>query len=62
MDTGWKYVTRQMLLILFIVLLCVVFLGLGLVIGYGFFGDGKHPFSILSLDKWQEIIAKFTGN
>ncbi|WP_430523657.1 DNA-directed RNA polymerase subunit beta [Streptococcus hyointestinalis] len=28
--------------------MCLFFLALGLVIGYGVIGDGKNPFSILS--------------
>ncbi|MGT2741805.1 DNA-directed RNA polymerase subunit beta [Streptococcus plurextorum] len=61
MDIGWKYIGRQFLLIFIILLLSLLFLGLGLVIGYGFFGDGDNPFSILSPEKWQSIISKFTG-
>ncbi|MDY4762361.1 DNA-directed RNA polymerase subunit beta [Streptococcus thoraltensis] len=53
------YVLRQYLFIIVVVALCILFLALGLVIGYGVIGDGKDAFSILSLDKWQELIAKF---
>ncbi|MGT2832123.1 DNA-directed RNA polymerase subunit beta [Streptococcus halotolerans] len=53
------YVLRQYLFIIVIGALCLLFLALGLVIGYGVIGDGKDAFSILSLDKWQELIAKF---
>ncbi|MGT2623701.1 DNA-directed RNA polymerase subunit beta [Streptococcus thoraltensis] len=53
------YVLRQYLFIIVVVALCLLFLALGLVIGYGVIGDGKDAFSILSLDKWQELIAKF---
>ncbi|MFU2206925.1 DNA-directed RNA polymerase subunit beta [Streptococcus pluranimalium] len=53
------YVLRQYLFIIVVVALCLLFLTLGLVIGYGIIGDGKDAFSILSLDKWQELIAKF---
>ena len=34
--------------------------GAPLMFGGGI-GDGKNPFSILSIDKWQAIIGKFTG-
>lgn len=61
MDIGWKYVGKQFLLLIIVLILCLIFLGLGLVLGYGFFGDGKHPFSILSPDKWQSVIDKFMG-
>ncbi|AXJ13399.1 DNA-directed RNA polymerase subunit beta [Streptococcus pluranimalium] len=53
------YVLRQYLFIIVVVALCILFLALGLIIGYGIIGDGKDAFSILSLDKWQELIAKF---
>ncbi|MDO4205412.1 MAG: DNA-directed RNA polymerase subunit beta, partial [Streptococcus gallolyticus] len=42
--------------------LCCLFLAIGLMIGYGIIVEGKNPFAILSLDKWQSIIGKFTGN
>ncbi|AUW96794.1 DNA-directed RNA polymerase subunit beta [Streptococcus pluranimalium] len=53
------YVLRQYLFIIVVAALCILFLALGLIIGYGIIGDGKDAFSILSLDKWQELIAKF---
>lgn len=62
MTSGWKYVTKQLVLILVIALLCCLFLAIGLMIGYGIIGEGENPFAILSLDKWQSIIGKFTGN
>ena len=61
MTSGWKYVVRQIGLVLLVALLACLFLAIGLMVGYGAIGDGKNPFSILSLDKWQSIIAKFTG-
>ena len=57
MTSGWKYVAKQ----LGLVLLACLFLAVGLMIGYAVIGDGKNPFSILSIDKWQAIIGKFTG-
>ena len=53
------YVLRQYLFIIVVAALCILFLALGLIIGYGIIGDGKDAFSILSLDKWQKLIAKF---
>ncbi|MEQ9763974.1 DNA-directed RNA polymerase subunit beta [Streptococcus jiangjianxini] len=53
------YVLKQYLFIIVVGALCLLFLALGMVIGYGVIGDGKDAFSILSLDKWQELIAKF---
>ncbi len=62
MTSGWKYVTKQLVLILVIALFCCLFLAIGLMIGYVIIGEGKNLFAILSLDKWQSIIGKFTGN
>ncbi|MCS4487768.1 DNA-directed RNA polymerase subunit beta [Streptococcus sciuri] len=62
MNTGWRYVVKQFSLLLVVALLCLLFLALGLVIGYGIIGDGKNPFAILSLETWKTLIGKFTGN
>ena len=62
MTSGWKYVAKQFVLILVIALFSCLFLAIGLMIGYSVIGEGKNPFAILSLDKWQSIIGKFTGN
>ena len=62
MTSGWKYVAKQFVLILVIALLSCLFLAIGLMIGYSVIGEGKNPFAILSWDKWQSIIGKFTGN
>ena len=62
MTSGWKYVAKQFVLILVIALLSCLFLAIGLMIGYSVIGEGKNPFAILSLDKGQSIIGKFTGN
>ncbi|MGT2801387.1 DNA-directed RNA polymerase subunit beta [Streptococcus henryi] len=61
MNNGWKYVLKQISLVLVISLLCCLFLAIGLMIGYSFMGNGKNPLSILSPDKWESIIGKFTG-
>lgn len=53
------YVLRQYLFLIVILALCFLFLALGLIIGYGVIGDGKDAFSILSFEKWQELLAKF---
>lgn len=53
------YVLRQYLFIIVVAALCILFLALGLIIGYGIIGDGKDAFSILSLDKWQALFDKF---
>ncbi|WP_057491465.1 DNA-directed RNA polymerase subunit beta [Streptococcus orisasini] len=61
MTNGWKYVRNQLAFIVLITLLCLVFLALGLMFGYSFIGEGKNSLAILSWDKWQSIIDKFTG-
>lgn len=61
MTTGWRYVSKQLLFLLIIALLACVFLAAGLIIGYAVIGGGDNALSILSVDKWQSIIGKFTG-
>lgn len=59
---GWKYVRRQLLFLLVILILSLlIFIG-GLMIGYAILGEGKHALDILSFDKWHSLINKFTGN
>lgn len=41
MTSGWRYVIRQLLLILGIALLACLFLAFGLMVGYSFMGDGE---------------------
>lgn len=53
-------VLKQYAFIMVIALLCLLFLAVGLMIGYSVIGDGKNAFSVLSLDKWQEWLAKFS--
>lgn len=55
------YVGRQLLFVLLILVLALIIFCIGLMVGYSVVGDGDHAMSILSLDKWQEIINKFTG-
>ncbi|MDY3024143.1 DNA-directed RNA polymerase subunit beta [Streptococcus pluranimalium] len=53
------YVLGQYMFIIIIAALSLLFLAIGLIIGYGVIGDGKDAFSILSLDKWQGLLSKF---
>ncbi|MFC3927042.1 DNA-directed RNA polymerase subunit beta [Streptococcus caprae] len=59
--SGWKYVVKQLGFIILIALLCLIFLGIGLVVGYGIIGDGENVWAILSPNKWSSILAQFTG-
>ena len=61
MNRRRKYVPNQLAIVVHIPLLCLIFLAIGLMIGYSFIGGGRNPLSILSWDKWQSIIDKFTG-
>lgn len=61
MTSGWKYVVRQLLWVALIAVLCLIFLAIGLMIGYGVIGEGDNAFAILSPTKWDALIAKFTG-
>ena len=55
------YVGRQLLFVFLIIILALIIFAVGLMVGYAVVGDGDNAVSILSLDKWQEIINKFTG-
>ena len=57
MNNDLKYVGKQVGIVLAVLLLGLILFALGLVVGYG----GKNLWAILSPDKWQEIISKFTG-
>lgn len=61
MVMDWKQIGKQYGLLLLIALLAILFLVIGLMIGYSVLGDGTNPWSMLSLEKWQTIIAQFTG-
>lgn len=61
MSSGWRYVVRQVGLLLLVALLACLFLAIGLMLGYSVIGDGQHASSILSIDKWTDLIHKFTG-
>ncbi len=55
------FVGRQLLFVFLIIILALIIFAVGLMVGYAVVGDGDNAMSILSLDKWQEIINKFTG-
>ncbi|MBF0786870.1 MULTISPECIES: DNA-directed RNA polymerase subunit beta [unclassified Streptococcus] len=56
-----RFVANQFLMVLFIAFLAVIIFAIGLMVGYGVIGDGDNIWAILSADKWQELIGKFTG-
>ncbi len=58
---GLGFVGKQLLLVLLLVLLAVLVFAVGLMIGYGVIGDGDNMWAILSPEKWQELVSKFTG-
>ena len=61
MNDELKYVAKQVGIVLLVILLGLLVFAIGLVIGYGVIGGGDNPWYILSPDKWQSIINKFTG-
>lgn len=61
MNDELKYVAKQVGIVLLVIFLGLLVFAIGLVIGYGVIGGGDNPLSILSPDKWQSIINKFTG-
>lgn len=62
MESGWTYVLKRLGLMVLVLVLALLFFFLGLILGYGFLGDGDSPLAILSPEKWQSLIGKFTGN
>jgi len=56
-----RYVGKQVGIVFLVLFLGLLVFAVGLVIGYGIIGGGDNPWSILSPDKWQGIISKFTG-
>ena len=61
MNDELKYVAKQVGIVFLVILLGLLVFAIGLVIGYGVIGGGDNPWSILSPDKWQSSINKFTG-
>ncbi len=55
------YVGKQLLIVVVIMFVAVLVLAAGLMVGYGVIGDGDNAFAILSPEKWQELMGKFTG-
>ena len=49
MTSGWKYVAKQLGLVLVVALLACLFLAVGLMIGYAVIGDGKIHFQFYRL-------------
>lgn len=56
-----QYVGQRLLLILLILFLALLLFIAGLMVGYGIIGDGGSVWDILTPEKWQEIMGKFTG-
>lgn len=56
-----RFVGHQFLMILLVACLALIIFAIGLMVGYGVIGDGDNIWAILSVDKWQELIGKFTG-
>ncbi|HFR3766201.1 TPA: DNA-directed RNA polymerase subunit beta [Streptococcus suis] len=55
------YIKKQLLIVLLVILAMFLLFAVGLMIGYGIIGDGDNIWSVLSPEKWQELINKFTG-
>ncbi|HEL2576635.1 TPA: DNA-directed RNA polymerase subunit beta [Streptococcus suis] len=55
------YIKKQLLIVLLVLLAMFLLFAVGLMIGYGVIGDGDNIWSVLSPEKWQELINKFTG-
>ena len=57
MSENWKYLARQLGIIALVLVVAFIIFCLGLVIG-----NADNPWSILSLDTWNELVSKFTGH
>lgn len=55
------YVLQHLLIIGLVILAACLLFALGLMVGYGVIGDGDSVWTILSPDKWQELLSKFSG-
>ncbi|HFI0139344.1 TPA: DNA-directed RNA polymerase subunit beta [Streptococcus suis] len=55
------YIKKQLFIVLLVILAMFLLFAVGLMIGYGVIGDGDNIWSVLSPEKWQELINKFTG-
>ena len=61
MSENWKYLSRQLGIVVLVLIIAFIIFCLGLVIGYGVIGNADNPWSILSPNTWKELISKFTG-
>ena len=52
---------KNLLFVVIILLFAILIFAFLLMVGYGVVGDGDNMFSILSVEKWQDFISKFTG-
>lgn len=62
MTSGWKYVIRQIGLVLLVALLACLFLAVGLMIGYAVIGDGKIHSQFYRLINGKQLLANLQAN
>lgn len=62
MTEKFKYVGRQLALVLLVLILAAIVFAVGLMVGYSVIGDSSNPWSILSSQTWSDVIGKLTGN
>lgn len=62
MTEKFKYVGRQLALVLLVLILAVIVFAVGLMVGYSVIGDSSNPWGILSGQTWSDVIGKLTGN
>lgn len=61
MTDNFKYVGKQLGVIVLVVLAALLVFIIGLMIGYSVIGNGSDVWSILSPKTWNEVINKLTG-
>lgn len=62
MTDKFKYVGRQLALVVLVLILATIVFAVGLMVGYSVIGDSSNPWSILSSQTWSDVIGKLTGN
>lgn len=62
MTDKFKYVGKQLALVVVVLILAAIVFAVGLMVGYSVIGDSSNPWSILSGQTWSDVIGKLTGN
>ncbi|MEW4354131.1 DNA-directed RNA polymerase subunit beta [Streptococcus pneumoniae] len=61
MKANFSYIGKQLGLIALVLFVGFLLFCAGLMIGYSLVGNGENAWAILSPEKWQGLVDKFTG-